>query len=137
MGARGPAPQAKAGAIRFRPGVPPPPDHLDADAVAEYVRAAEELEAADASLQQVDFSCLAAYAQAYSDVRRLTLQLRGKETTVTPQGEIASPLLRFLALAERTRMSNAAKLGFSPADRARVPKSTTQHKAAGESLADI
>jgi len=138
MGTRGPAPQAKAPTIKFRPGVPPPPEHLDDEAKAEYIRAAEELEAADASLQQVDFSTLAAYAQAHSDVCRLTKQLRGRETTITPQGEIASPLLRFLSLAERTRMSNAAKLGFSPADRARVPRAAASSRKEGEvSFADI
>lgn len=137
MGLRGPAPQAKASTIKFRPGVPPPPDHLDEDARAEYVRAAEELEAADASLQQVDFSTLASYAQAYSDVRRLTRELRGHETILTPQGAIASPLLRFLSLAERTRQLNAAKLGFSPADRARVPKAAASSKRDGESFADV
>lgn len=137
MGSRGPAPKGKGATIKFRPGVPPAPDHLDEDAVAEYNRAAEELEAADASLQQMDMTALAAYAQAYSDVRRYTIALRGKETITTAQGEIANPLLRFLNQAHMTLRATSAKLGFSPADRARVPKAAASSKSEADSFRDI
>lgn len=85
----------------------------------------------------MDLSALAGYAQAYSDVRRYTVALRGNETVRTAQGEIANPLLRFLSQAHQTLRANAAKLGFSPADRARVPKAAASSRADSNSFRDI
>lgn len=131
MGARGPiAKKASKAAIRFRPGVPPPPEWLDDAAAKEYQRAAEELEAAGGALQQMDCYTLATYAQACSDVARLTVDLRNEgETITTPQGVIANPLLRALTVAQRSLASATAKLGFSPADRARVPRAAATGKS--------
>ena len=129
MGSRGPAPKAKAGTIKFRAGVPPAPPWLDDDAKAEYARAAEELEAAEASVQQPDMAVLARYAQAYSDVARLTQKIRDEgEVTMGVQGPVANPRLRALSLAHRTLAETCQKLGFSPADRARVPKAAASSK---------
>lgn len=105
--------------------------------MAEYNRAAEELEAADASLQQVDFACLADYAQSFSDVRRLTKEMRGKEVVSTKQGEVSNPLLRHIMAARQTLRATSAKLGFSPADRARVPKAGASSRADVDSFKDV
>lgn len=125
MGARGPAPKAKQqSAIKFRPGVPPPPDWLSDSAKIEYVRAAEELEAADGALQQVDLAALASYAQAYAEVARITKVIATEgDVIASPQGLKANPRLQSLALAQRSLATMMQRLGFSPADRARVPKS--------------
>lgn len=129
MGARGPAPKTKVGTIKFRAGVPPPPAWLDAAAKAEYVRAVDELAAADASVQQPDMAVLARYAQAYSDVARLSQKIRDEgEVTQGVQGPVANPRLRALSLAHRTLAETCQKLGFSPADRARVPKAAASSK---------
>lgn len=130
MGARGAIPRNAAKAcIKFRAGVPPAPSWLDADAKKEYARAADELMAAEASLQQADFYVLATYAQACSDVARLTKQIRDEgEVITTPHGVQSNPRLRALSQAQRSLMSTTQKLGFSPADRARVPKSAASSK---------
>lgn len=129
MGSRGPAPKAKSGTIKFRPGVPPPPSWLDDDACVEYDRAAEELKQADASLQQPDMAMLASYAQAYADVARLTKKIRDEgEVARGPQGPVVNPRLRALAQAQRVLAQTCQKLGFSPADRARVPKAAASSK---------
>jgi P27 family predicted phage terminase small subunit len=130
MGSRGPTSKKQEKAsIRFRPGVPPAPSWLDADAAKEYARAAAELKAADGALQQADCYTLATYAQACSDVARITLKIRAEgDVITTPQGAIANPRLRALSLAQRSLAQATAKLGFSPADRARVPKSAATGK---------
>lgn len=129
MGLRGVAPKAKAGTIKFRPGVPPPPAWLNDAAQAEYVRAVDELTSADASVQQPDMAVLASYAQAYADVARLSLQIREEgEVTAGVQGPVANPRFRALTIAQRTLAQTCQKLGFSPADRARVPKSAASSK---------
>ena len=121
MGSRGPMPKASAPVLQFRLGVPPPPDWLDEGAKAEYQRAAAELDAAGTALQQVDFAVLCAYAQAYSDLARLTKEIRDKGEVVEGyNGPIANPLIRTLALAFQTLRATAQKLGFSPSDRGRI-----------------
>lgn len=130
MGLRGPASKKKeAASIKFRPGVPAPPSWLNAAGKAEYIRAAAELEAADGALQQVDLAALANYAQAYADVARLMVKIRREgEVTAGVQGPVTNPRIRALAGAQRMLLASMAKLGFSPADRARVPKSAATGK---------
>ncbi len=130
MGSRGPTTKAgKPGTIKFRAGVPTAPEWLDDEARAEYTRAVEELAAADASVQQPDMAMLATYAQAYADVGRLTKYIREEgEVTQGVQGPVANPRLRALSLAQRSLHNACQKLGFSPADRARVPKAAASSK---------
>lgn len=129
MGNRGPLPKTKPGSIKFRPGVPVAPAWLDRAAQAEYARAVDELAAADASVQQPDMAMLARYAQAYSDVARLSVQIRDEgEVTQGVQGPVANPRLRALSMAHRNLAETCQKLGFSPADRARVPKAAASSK---------
>lgn len=123
MGLRGPSPKPKAGSIKFREGVPPPPDWLDAAAADEYRRAVEEIAAAGSPPQQPDLAMLASYAQAYADVARLTKAIREEgEVLDGAQGPVANPRLRALSIAQRSLAQTCQRLGFSPADRARVPK---------------
>lgn len=130
MGSRGPAPGVSKGTLQFRDGVPSPPDWLDTEAQAEYNRAAEELLAAGAGLQQVDFAILCAYAQAYADMARLCVRIREEGEVVDGAGgaPIANPLIRSRSLALQTLRTTSQKLGFSPADRARVPSKNVAAK---------
>ena len=129
MGSRGAPAKSSTGTIKFRAGVPPPPAWLDIAARTEYKRAVDELMSADASVQQPDMAVLATYAQAYSDIARITEDIREEGDVVTgPQGTIANPRFRALSLAQRTLSQACQKLGFSPADRARVPKAAASSK---------
>lgn len=124
MGSRGPAPKSNStDAIRLRPGVPPPPPWLDADAVAEYKRGAKELAEANAT-QQMDAAALATYAQAYADVARLTVEIRKEgEIVRLPNGiGAANPKVALRAQAQRQLFQAIAQLGFSPVARTRVPR---------------
>ncbi len=126
MGSRGPAPKPKS-AVQYRTGVPPAPSWLDADALKEYSRAAREIARGSNTLQRVDVGALAAYAQAWSDVGRITALVRDEGELVTlPNGiRTENPRLATLARAQRILLQAAGKLGFSPADRARMPKGGT------------
>jgi P27 family predicted phage terminase small subunit len=129
MGARGPITKAKAGTIKFRQGVPPPPPWLNDVAAEEYNRAAAELEAADASVQQPDMAVLASYAQSYAEVALLTKEIeRTGWITEGQKGEVANPLIAARAKSYQTLLACTQKLGFSPADRARVPKAAASSR---------
>jgi P27 family predicted phage terminase small subunit len=123
MGARGPAPKGK-GCVAFRAGVPKPPAWLDQCGRMEYRRAVREIGHANGG-QQMDMALLATYAQAYSDVRRLTMVVRKEgETLMSDKGNVyMNPNCNALSMAKKTLMAAAAKLAFSPSDRARVPAS--------------
>lgn len=111
--------------VRFAPGVPPPPPWLDENAVAEYERVAEQLEiAGDAYLQQVDMSDLSTYSQAYSDVIRLTpiVRVEGEALTSDKGNLYPNPRNNALQMAYNRMSKAAARLGFSPTDRARIGK---------------
>jgi len=135
MGARGPAPKSKQ-TVNFRAGVPDAPRWLDASARAEYRRVVREIEHGKGG-QQVDMALLATYAQAWSDVRRLTLVVRKEGETLTSDKGNAymNPNVNALSMKQKTLLAAAAKLGFSPQDRARVPASagpTPAHDAVGK-----
>lgn len=113
--------------VRFSPGVPPPPPWLDEAAIGEYQRVAGQLEVAgDAYLQQVDMSDLSTYAQAYSDVVRLTPLVRAEgEALTSDKGNLyPNPRNNALQMAYNRMSKAAARLGFSPTDRARIGKKT-------------
>ena len=122
MGLRGYAPKNKP-RIEFGQGVPPPPPWLDESGRKEYRRCASELKKAGAALQKVDLHVLANYAQAAADSARLTEQIRQEGEIVTlPNGiRTAHPLVAVRTAAQKHMLACAAKLGFSPADRSRVP----------------
>lgn len=119
MGSRGKAPEIKP-TVQFRPGVPPAPAWLDDTARTEYDRARDEIEAAGMNaILQTDAAVLATYAQAYSDVSRLTVAIREEgETVRQPNGVICvSPKAHLLAAAQRQLLAGITRLGFSPKDR--------------------
>lgn len=124
MGARGPQPgfreKLKA---KFTEGVPPPPDWLDGLAVEEYERVSEELAKQPGHLQMVDMAVLAQYAQSYSDMVRLTAEIRlygefaFSERTKT---EYAHPRIGMLSMAKKSMLDCATKLGFTPTARSQL-----------------
>lgn len=123
MGARGPLPKGRKPALKFAPGVPPPPAWLDATARAEYARVVEELAANPDHLQQVDMSVISTYAQAYSDVCRLTRDVRKEGETLvsaTKGTSYLNPKVGALSAAYNRMREAAAKLAFSPVDRMRM-----------------
>lgn len=108
--------------INFGAKIPPPPPHLDADAKKEYRRVAKAMEeAGEGYLQVVDVALLATYAQAWSDVIRLTPLVRGKETLTSDKGnDYPNPLAASLAQANNRVASTSKELGFSPNSRKRI-----------------
>jgi P27 family predicted phage terminase small subunit len=121
MGARGPIGKSAAG-LKFTAGAPPAPAWLDATAKAEYERAVTELASIPDHIQQVDLAVLATYAQAYSDVCRLTKAVRREGDTVKSSKGTAylNPKSIALASAHKRLQQASAKLGFSPVDRLRM-----------------
>jgi P27 family predicted phage terminase small subunit len=120
MGLRGKAPKPKGETLRFKAGVNPPPSHLDAEAKKVYARLSQLLELV---LQEPDEYILAIFAQATADVARLTVEIRKEGEVVEGRqaGMVTNPKIRALDAARKTVINAGAKLGFSPADRARVP----------------
>jgi P27 family predicted phage terminase small subunit len=128
MGSRGPLPKNPP-SLSFRPGVPPPPPSLTPEAKREYKRIAREF-AVDrpGHLQMPDGAVLAAYATAFTDALRYQRELEkiGSET-YTNNGVIRPhPLAPMRIQAWKLAVDAAAKLGFSPADRARVSTQPTR-----------
>lgn len=121
MGARGPLPEAKP-TVNFRPGVPSAPSWLDPVAKREYKRVVRLLAERPGHLQQVDMAVLCTYAQGYSDVVRLTLDVRreGESLSGAKGGSYLNPKCSALAQAHNRMREAQAKLGFSPGDRART-----------------
>lgn len=124
MGARGPARRTRKKPT-LRPGVPPPPSWLSDGAKKEYRRSAKELLNGNVDVHRVDMAILAAYAQSYDDVSRLSIELREEgETLLTERGTpVANPKVTALSGAYNRLRQNAMRLGFSPLDRQRVPVS--------------
>lgn len=123
MGRRGPAPKDKALRLcDYKAGVPAAPDWLCDDARAEYDRITDILLASGDGLALVDMSVLASYAQAYADVKRITLIVRLEgETLMSDKGNTyLNPSLTALSMAHNRLSKYAAKLGFSPSDRSHI-----------------
>lgn len=133
MGSRGPAAKG-ASSIKFAPGVPEAPEHLDDIARAEYTRVAEQMDQAGRDyLQQVDMAHLMTYAQSYADVCRLTKVVRteGESLLSAKGGMYPNPNNNALQMAYNRMKVAAAALGFSPSDRNRIG-----NKTAGKAKAD-
>lgn len=137
MGLRGPRPKPKGRTISFEPGLPPPPAYLDDAGKREYRKTKQQLESAGADLQQTDGPIVAIYAQAVADIARLTREIRKEGEVVEGRqaGKVKNPKLTVLEAARKTVIAAGAKLGFSPADRARVPMSAKQAK--GNAFANL
>lgn len=121
----------KKPSVKFAPGVPPAPDYLDDIAKAEYARTAELMQQAGADyLQQVDCAFLAQYAQAYSDVRRLTPIVREEGEAITSdKGNLyPNPRNNALQMAYNRMKIAADALGFSPSARNRIGSKTNSKK---------
>lgn len=123
MGARGPARKTPTPHARTTAGVPPAPPWLDEVAAEEYHRVAKELTEAEVDIQHVDMAILSLYAQSYSDVMQLTLDLREEGVvTETKRGTpVSNPKVTALNGAYNRLRHAAMRLGFSPLDRLRVP----------------
>jgi P27 family predicted phage terminase small subunit len=118
----GPIQRTKA-PLAFRPGVPQPAAYLDAAAKREYRRVVAEFEAAGHELQQIDAAVIEVYAQGLADFRRLTLELRAEGEVLVSQSGYSQPHPKtsLKAQAYKQLLAAASKLGFSPADRQRIP----------------
>jgi len=134
MGRRGPA--AKDKTLRlcdYKAGVPAAPEWLCDEAKAEYDRITDILLASGDGLALVDMSVLAGYAQAYADVKRLTLVVRLQgDTVMSDKGSTyINPTVNVLSMAHARLMKYAGKLGFSPSDRSHitVPSNAKNPKA--------
>ena len=141
MGSRGPAPKAKDSQISYPVGKPPPPKWLSREGRREYNRAAELM---GQVLTLADAGTLAIYAEALADLGQLTKELRAEGTVVTlANGVVTSnPKCAQRDAAAKRVQSAAAKLGFSPVDRARVPKPSASSgnpfdRFIGENFADV
>lgn len=124
MGTRGPIAKATSGGVNYPAGKPAAPEWLCDEARAEYERAAQLMGAA---LTLADMAALALYAEAYADTAKLTREIRAEGSVVElSNGVMASnPKCAQRDAAAKRVLSFASKLGFSPVDRARVPKSAT------------
>lgn len=123
MGTRGPIGNSGRQSIQYTAGRPKAPAWLSEDGRREYVRAARLM---GDTLTLADMATLAMYAEAYADFARLTIEIRKEGVTVVlTNGVVASNAKCAQRDAAAKRMqSAAAKLGFSPVDRARVPASS-------------
>lgn len=95
-----------------------PPEWLDARAAELYTVQADKLE-----LQQVDFHSLAEWAQAASDVERLTLRVREEgEVLISLKTQAAYPNPTASALASvcKRAAALAKELGLTPGSRSRM-----------------
>lgn len=130
MGSRGPQRDEKR-YVAFKTGAPKPPEWLGADGAAEYVRAVKEMEAAGVPPQQVDAAVLCTYAHAAAEIGKLAVLIATEGSTLPgPRGTpVKNPLVDVLAQHNRTLLAAAAALGFSPASRARIPRSAATGKS--------
>ena len=100
---------------------PPPPKHLDKAAKAEWRRLAAEI-VPNGFLTAADLAIFESYCIAFSDVRRLRAKVRrvGEIRRNNNDTLSAHPAVALLKDAEKRLHSCIGKLGFSPADRAKV-----------------
>lgn len=123
MGLRGPAAKEKPlRLIKFKAGVPPPPDWIDAEATEEYQRICQILVDSGEDLALVDMASLAIYAQCYSEVVTLTEEVRAHGfTLLNDKGQAyKNPATSVLNASRAALLKAIATLGFSPAARARI-----------------
>lgn len=122
MGTRGPIGSGGRQSIQYKAGRPKAPDWLSENGRREYTRAAKLM---GDTLTLADMATLAVYAEAYADFSQLTQEIRKEGvTTVLTNGVVASnPKCAQRDAAVKRMQAAAAKLGFSPVDRARVPAS--------------
>lgn len=137
MGARGPAPTAKkvlaargskrarkrAADLELPAGTPAAPDHLDAEAIAEWRRIVPVL-ASRGVLSELDRAGLTVLCEAWSEYLRIGAVLEGKQKRLAKMDARALNAWRRLTSARHeayTRWQNVAqRFGLTPADRPRV-----------------
>lgn len=127
MGTRGPIGANGRKSIEYAAGRPSAPPWLSELGRGEYERAA--LLMGD-TLTLADMATLSVYAEAYSDFAQLTQEIRAEGMVVTMNNGIvaSNPKCAQRDAAAKRMQSAAAKLGFSPVDRARVPASSRAQK---------
>lgn len=112
---------AKAAAQIAEPGMPEPPDCLDAEALAEWSRLGPGLAAAGV-LTPDDLGVFAAYCQSWSAWLGAERMIKEFGRMVTsPRGlPVPTPWLQVSAQAEQRYLRAASELGLTPVARARV-----------------
>ena len=110
-------------------GLPPPPNHLDAEARAEWLRLAPELHNLNL-LKSVDTVAFATYCVTYSVWKNAVSQLAALADVGAPYGglivegpkgqSIANPLIAIAHSSSLALLRFAAEFGMTPAARARV-----------------
>lgn len=103
------------------PGITPPPEWLEPDALAEWKRVVPMLEAARV-LSVVDYSQLAAYATAHGLAVKASKQLKRQGlTTKRANGSVcANPLIAIAREARAQALRIAIEYGLTPAARTRI-----------------
>lgn len=128
MGTRGPLTKASYKGITYETGRPDAPSWLAEDARIEYDRAAGLM---GDTLTLADMATLAVYAEAYADFGTLTQEIRreGVVTTLNNKMLASNPKCAQRDAAAKRMQAAAAKLGFSPVDRARVPATASREQS--------
>ena len=141
MGLRGPAPKDKTRRlVGYAKGVPAAPPWIDRNAKREYARITAIILQAGESLELVDMAALALYAQAYSDVARLTKLMRKEGETMMSERtgqKYLNPSWTILASARNQLMQATEKLGFSPHARSRITTPDNAKKKDGNPIAAL
>lgn len=113
-----------------RISIPSPPDHLDAEAKAEWERVAREL-APLGCIAEIDRAALAAYCQAYArwvHAERVIATLPGRGLVVrTEKGNmVINPLIGIANKAMADMVRYAAEFGMTPSARSRIDAERTR-----------
>ena len=152
MGRRGPAPTSDA-ILKLRDSnragrrsasatpqlpvkIPTAPSWLDADAKREFGRVGKLLFEAGV-ITVLDRGVLAMYAQAWSDVARLTVEIREKGSTITTKTKNGVTVRRHPAMSVLNQAygrlnSSSQRLGLSPVDSDRVKASPPPQEPASD-----
>ena len=116
------APLQRPKELQTDPALPPLPDWLDGYATDEWNRVGPRLEQIGI-ISEFDQGLFAAYCQAYSDVRRLTLEIR-EEGTVVPSARSddlkANPKNQLLREAYVRLKDFGVLFGISPVARTKL-----------------
>lgn len=118
-----------SGQLRYRAGVPAAPNWLGKYGKIEYSRVVKLMKDADPELlQQVDFTLLTKYAQAWDDIRVYSLALNKEDHVIMSEngGMYMNPNYNLRQNAWKRLDEAASKLGFSPYDRTKLAATSAQ-----------
>lgn len=125
MGARGPLPKGALTSGDGAGGEPveiEPPKYLDKEQAAEFRRAVGWVIARGVPLAPEDEAIIEIYARARVEFRKASKVLEKEGATLTGErgGAYLHPIAGHVAGQRKAIIEAASKLGFSPADRARL-----------------